>query len=49
MTTHENATPPPDWTPPTGRHCGDFCWGAACTICGEYVIAIPPNIELGAE
>ena len=47
MTTRDNAAPPPEWTPPVGRHCGEFCWDITCPLCGEYVV--PSNIELGQE
>lgn len=34
MSTYDNAPPPADWVPPTGKHCGEYCWDRTCRFCG---------------
>lgn len=45
MTSYDNAPPLDGWTVPTGSHCGDYCWGPTCPVCGEP--AGPPKLHEG--
>ena len=45
MTTHDLPRETPDWQLPP-RHCGTWCEGYSCTVCGEHAIHMPANITL---
>ena len=48
MSTHDNGPALDGWQLPP-RHCGTWCEGYSCTVCGEHAIHMPANIQLGAE